>query len=146
MRLIAALGISASLVLPASAQPASDAVAVVRKVYESSDPVSARVYSKRLQALFDEDAKRAKGEVGNLDFDFAVNGQDTQAGYRRTLRFEPGPATGHSAVVTVTFKNFEPQTLRYDVVRENGRWLVDEVRSLGKTKWVLSGLLEGSER
>jgi hypothetical protein len=141
-----ALGLVLSLVAPTSAQPASDAVAVVKKVYEASDPVRAKVYSKRLQALLDKDAKQAKGEVGNLEFDFAVNGQDTEAGYRKTLRFEPGPATSGGAAVTVTFRNFEPQNLRYDLVRENGRWVVDEVRSLGRTKWVLSSLLKGGRR
>lgn len=143
MRLVLALGFMLSILAPASAEPASDAVAVVKRIYATSDRVRAKVYSKRLQGLFDKDAKQAKGEVGNLDFDFAINGQDTQPGYKTTLRYEPGPEARDSAAVTVTFKNFEPQTLRYDLVRENGRWVVDEVRSLGKTRWVLSSVLKG---
>lgn len=143
MPLLLALGVLPSLAAPAPAQPAADAVAVVKKVYAASEARKARVYSKRLQALLDKEARQARGEVGNLDFDFAVNGQDTETGYRKTLRYETASESGNKAVVKVRFRNFEPQLLEYDLVRESGGWVVDEVRSLGKTKWVLSSVLRG---
>lgn len=143
MRGLLVLSVLLSLATPAAAQPAGDAVTAVKAIYAASDPTKAKVYSKRLQALFDKDAKQARGEVGNLDFDFAVNGQDTQEGYRKTLRYETTAAGADKAVVKVRFKNFEPQLLEYALVRENGRWVIDEVRSLGKTKWVLSKVLAG---
>lgn len=146
VRALMALSLLLALFAPAIAQPAGDPVSVVKTIYGSSDPLTAKVYSKRLQALLDKDVKAAKGEAGNLDFDFAANGQDTQPGYKKTLRYEPRSQAGDRASVKATFKNFEPQRLDYDLVRENGRWAVDEVRSLGKTKWVLSSVLRGGGR
>jgi hypothetical protein len=144
MRLSLTLLLSALLLGPASAQPAADPIGPVKRLYAVSDPREAKVYSKRLQSLFAADARRAKGEIGNLDFDFTVNGQDTEDNFKRTLRFEAGAAGPERASVKVSFRNFEPQILQYDLVRENGRWAIDEVRSLGKDKWVLSRILAKS--
>ncbi|MEO5805002.1 DUF3828 domain-containing protein [Devosia sp.] len=83
--------------------------------------------SQALQALYDADAAATpEGEMGALDFDPFINGQDW------TLTdFKIGKAkiSGDTAKVQVTFNNFDtPTVLVYDLVNEGG-WKIDDVVS-----------------
>lgn len=96
--------------------------------------------SKALQALYDHDAEvTPEGEIGAIDFDPYVDGQD----YQLTELAMAAPAiAGDFATVDVTFKNMgEPRALTYDLVFEDGGWKVDDVAStLGDFPWRLSEL------
>ncbi len=47
----------------------------MKKLYAEPHPNHSAVYTKRLQGLFDADAKQANGATGNLDFDYRLNGE-----------------------------------------------------------------------
>jgi len=80
-----ALIFSFSFALPAETRTIHDPVRFVAGVYQhfvdaqnTNRPYDApaNIYTPRLAKLFQHDRERAKGEVGCLDFDFWVNGQD----------------------------------------------------------------------
>ena len=85
-------------------------------------------FSDELEALYAADAEvTPEGEIGALDFDPFVDGQDFEL-----TDFEigaPGIA-GDYASADVTFKNFgEPRSLTFELVREDGGWKIDDVVS-----------------
>jgi hypothetical protein len=140
MRLALAL-LLALLTVPALAQSATDPVETVRALYAKDDATEIRFFAKTLRALFEKDAKEAQGEVGRLGFAYHVNGQDTQDGWAKTLVLTLVSAEESKAEVQARFKNFTPQDLRYDLVKEGGRWLVADVRSLRKERWRLMEIM-----
>jgi hypothetical protein len=141
MRILIALALVLGLTGAAGAQSKDDPIATVRAFYAKDSIRASQFYSKRLKALFAEEDRKAGGEIGNLDFAFHVNAQDTEEGWAKTLRLALVSKPGGRAEVKATFKNFEPQDIRYDLVLENGRWLIDDARSLGKSRWRLSTIL-----
>lgn len=145
MRLALAL-LLALLAAPALAQSATDPVETVRAFYAADDTNAVRFYARRLRSLYERDRKQARGEVGRLDFAFHVNGQDTEDDWRRTLALKAVSGTDGEAEVQATFRNFAPQDLRYDLVREGGRWLIADVRSLRKATWRLTTILSAPRR
>lgn len=149
-RLVFAVALAASpaAALAQAAAPAArpDPLRVLRAIYANPGKTrSPEPFSRRLAGLAEAARKRSREldePVAGLDFDYAVNGQDHDPGLARTVRYEilqQGPA---SAEVKVAFRNGGPQELRYDLVLENGRWLIDDVRSLTRDNaWTLSALL-----
>jgi hypothetical protein len=87
-------------------------------------PSQAPFRSERLNALFEADVAEANGEIGRIDFDVFVNGQD----YLITDLVVAEPyLAGGKAVVKVTFKNVDtPQELGFLLVDEDG-WKIDNV-------------------
>ena len=70
------------------------------------------------------------GEVGRLDFDPYIDGQDYQI---TDLKFGDAQITGDTAKVEVTFKNFDlAEDLTFTLVKEAGGWKVDDVSSANK--------------
>lgn len=115
---------------PVFAQSVSDARDVVEAVYAPYGP--AQIYpddprpfrSERLNALYDKDAEEANGEVGRIDFDPFVNGQDYQL---EKLEVGESYYVGGKAVVRVTFENMgTPNELGFLLVNEDG-WKIDDV-------------------
>ena len=100
------------------------------------------IYTPRLEKLFRDDKKRAKGEVGCLEFDFWVNGQDWQLS---KLSVTKGTAAGSGAdrqTVVARFVNLgEQEEIHFDFRRMNGRWLLDDVHSMMRDRWTLSKIL-----
>ena len=98
------------------------------------------IYTPRLKRLFDEDRRKANGEVGCVDFDFWLNGQDF------SIRKQPD-VTGKSSspgrqTAIATFVNIRtPMEIQFDFVRIDGKWLLDDVHSLKGERWTLSKLL-----
>ncbi len=133
----------------ASATTITDPEAFVKDVYRRLKAGEARgarsyippedIYTPRLSRLFAEDRKRAGKEVGCIDFLFWINGQDSDLQDIRVAR-QPGPDEDH-LIVVAKFKNETPQELHFQFQRIKGKWLLDEVESLGDEKWVLSKLL-----
>ncbi len=110
------------------------------KAHHNYDPPD-DIYSRRLRALMDEDKRRAKGEVGCIEFDFWINGQDSQL-KNVTVTSRAVPGKDDRRIVTATFTNFRPQQNEFEFQRVDGKWLIDEVRSLRGEKWVLSKILK----
>ncbi len=98
------------------------------------------MYSKRLQALIDKDA--AEGEVGRLDFDPIVDGQDWEIG---GLKMKEVYRSGGEARVRADFANFgEPRNLLFSLVREDGEWRIDDIAETLPPRWTLSKILTGA--
>ena len=101
-------------------------------------------FSDELEALYAADAEATpEGEIGALDFDPFVDGQDFEL-----TDFEigaPGIA-GDYASADVTFNNMgRPTTLAYEFVKENGSWQIDDVVSTNPDNpYRLSEILGGT--
>jgi hypothetical protein len=145
----AALAVLA-LTTAAHAVDFSDPRAVVEAVYEPyladefnwADYDQAPLRSDDLNALYARDAAEFPDEIGRLDFDPFVNGQD----YLITGFSVGEPAiTGDAAVVEVRFANMDmPMTMAIDLGREaDGEWKIEDVRSLeGEIQYSLREILE----
>ena len=87
----------------------------------------AQFRSADLKELYDKDAKEADGEVGRLDFDPFIDGQDYEI--KDLVIGEPAIA-GDAATVPVSFSNFGmAEKLQFSLVKEADGWKVDDVVS-----------------
>lgn len=134
--------------LPASTRiddPVSFAAGVYRHFIQTENKDSVYkppedIYTPRLSKLFRDDEKRAKGEVGCLDFDFWVNAQDWNI---TELSVTKGASSVDQETVIARFANIgKRQEIHFDFRRVNGRWLLDDVHSTTKPRWTLSGILQ----
>ncbi|MRI52843.1 DUF3828 domain-containing protein [Methylobacterium sp. DB1607] len=126
---------------PVFAQSAADPLEAVQAFYAADDINAVRFYAKRLRELYERDRREADGEVGRLGFAFHVNGQDTEAGFARSLALAALSNDGDRAEVRARFRNGGPQELRYSLVREAGAWKIANVRSVKGETWDLVALL-----
>ena len=130
----------------AQAQNASDPLALITDIYksyttENDVPGYEGVYSKRLQALVDSDGPDAPdGDGGKIDWDVFVNGNDWQVS-KLSIALVSKSAT--RAQVRARFFNFkEQQDQLFDLIVEDGRWVIDEVRATQKgNRWTMSKIL-----
>ena len=100
------------------------------------------IYSARLAKLFRDDRRKAKGEVGCLDFLFWVNGQDFRITNLTVTSADQGP---DRKTVTAKFDNIDrPEEIRFDFLRNGRRWQLDDVHSVSATPWTLSEILKCS--
>lgn len=145
-RTVLALGVLALGLGPAlAADPGPEAV--VKKLYAEPHPKHSAVYTKRLQSLFDADAKQANGATGNLDFDFRLNGEPLKPDTVKDLTFKEAGEGKDQAKVTVERKGGNmANAIVYDLVREGGAWRVDDAHAIGDRKWQLSAILKGEAR
>ena len=98
------------------------------------------IYTARLAKLLRDDKRKAKGEVGCLDFDFWINGQDWEITNLTITTAEEGP---DRKTVIAKFRNTgDPQELHFDFRRNAGRWLLDDVHSVLAPRWTLSEILK----
>jgi hypothetical protein len=133
---------------PAATPPITNPVNFVTEVYQHfvkaqtdhydySAPED--IYTVRLKKLIQDDVKRAKGEVGCLDFDFWVNGQDWTI---TKLSVTSGPAGKDQWTVVAKFRNLgDPEEIHFDFRRIEQRWLLDDVHSVTDPRWTLSEIL-----
>jgi hypothetical protein len=128
----------------------SDPVALITAIYqtytdiapgEDAIPDVQGVYSKRLQALVDKDEKETpEGEVGRIDWDVFVDGQDWQL---TALKIVPVSTEATQAAVRATFKNFgEARDILYALVLEDGHWRIDDIQETLKPRWTMSKILQ----
>lgn len=141
-----------AVVLGAASPPAGvdgDPVALLTAIYktytdigpgEDAVPGLSGVYSKQLQALIDKDEKETpEGDVGRIDWDLFVDGQDWQL---TELKIVPALKEAARAEVRATFKNFgEPRDILYTLVLENGHWRIDDIQETLKPRWTMSKIL-----
>jgi hypothetical protein len=128
----------------------SDPEALIIAIYQSYTDVAPGedavpsiegVYSRRLQALLDKDAKETpEGEVGRIDWDVFVDGQDWQLTELKIVPVSQGPA---QAQVRASFKNFgDARDILYTLVPEDGHWRIDDIQETLKPRWTLSKILQ----
>jgi hypothetical protein len=144
---VAALAVLPAGWRPALAQSADDPVATVRSLYARHAGTSDQPFlSARLKRLFDEQiarSRKADEVMPGLDFDYACGCQDHDDGFRLTLRIALVARQGTSAEVVSTFRLFDQDgEIRFDLVHEGGRWLIDDARRPGPDGWTLSHLLQ----
>lgn len=133
----------------ALAQTRNDPVAFITDIYktyqaDTEPPGYSDVYSHRLQALIDADAKvTPEGEVGKIDWDVFVNGNDWQLS---KLTITLISKSGARAQVLARFFNFkDPHEILFNLVREDGRWAIDDIREIKKgNRWTMSKILTGA--
>jgi hypothetical protein len=101
-----------------------------------------KLRSAHLNELYAADLKEAKGEVGRLDFDPFIDGQDYQI---TALKIGDAQVDGAMAKVEVTFKNFDSaEDLMYTLIDEADGWKVDDVVSSNKDfPYSLKAIMEG---
>jgi hypothetical protein len=125
-------------------EPAAMITAIYKEYQGQGEPKLAKgVYSGRLEKLMRADKRRTpKGEVGRLDFDVFINGQDWDI---KDLKITETERRGNRAVVQATFVNFDqPQEIAFELVQQSKRWQIDEVTSRKKPRWTLSKILQGA--
>ena|SRR5271154_3915133 len=98
------------------------------------------IYTARLAKLIREDQKKAKGEVGCLDFVFWINGQDWEISSVTVTSTDDGP--DRKTVIAKFHNTGEPQEIHFDFLRNAGRWQLDDVHSLSAPPWTLSQILK----
>lgn len=142
-------GLAALAAVPglAIAQSSDDPAATVRSLYARQTGTSDQPFlSARLKRLFDEQIARSRQAdevMPGLDFDYSCGCQDYDDGFRRTLRIALVSREGTGAEVVSTFRLFDQDgEVRFDLVHENGRWLIDDARRPGPDGWTLSHLLQ----
>ena len=105
------------------AAPKSTPIATVQAIYAAMPrSTPAELLSRRLRALVRKDAERRER---NLDFEWRSGGQETPAisGFHLSLVRIKGDA----ATVEASFYNRgERRFRRFFLVREGGRWVVDD--------------------
>lgn len=126
-----------------AAQASSETIKFVSALYASpmaaqNAPISKRLEKLRAAAL--ANSKRLDAPVAGLDFAFELNAQDSEPGYQKTLRITQLRNDGKRARVRATFRNHRPVELWYELLRENGVWVIDDVQSRRDPRWSLSGL------
>jgi hypothetical protein len=140
--------ILSALAAPASTPPISNPVNFVTEVYRHFVKAQSGhydytapedIYTARLKKLIQDDVKRAKGEVGCLDFDFWVNGQDWTI---TNLSVTGGAAGKDQWTVIARFRNLgDLDEIHFDFRRVDQRWLLDDVHSVKDSPWTLSEIL-----
>ncbi len=90
----------------------------------------AKLRSKELNDLFAKDLKEANGDMGRLDFDPYIDGQDYVLS---DLKIGDATIAGDTAKVEVTFKNMDSaEDLMFTLVKEADGWKIDNVASSSK--------------
>jgi len=132
---------------PAPAQTQADPVAYVQAIYaryQHNNPPAwyDQNYSARLRKLIDADQKEANGEAGKFDWDPIINAQDWKLkGFKVTLV----ASSDDSATVDAAFINLgSKQRMRFSLVREKGKWAIDDVQALEKARWDMVKVFEGA--
>lgn len=99
------------------------------------------LYSRALNAMFAAaDAATPDDEVGPVDFDVFVDGQDYQLS-GLTIG-DPTPEPG-GVTVPVSFKNFDTaESLVFHMIQEGGSWRINDIESKTPgSEWRLTTLL-----
>jgi hypothetical protein len=126
----------ALIITPSVAQDFSDPTDVIEALYAGYGPAydyppdQSPLFSKRLNGLYEADAREANGEIGRIDFDPFINGQDYQLS---NLEIDKPYLAGGRAVVRVSFENMgTPNEVGVLLVREGSLWKIDDVWNGGE--------------
>ncbi len=143
--------LSALSALPATAETFKTPKALLQALYRydtaETDADAPSLYSPffsdQLNARFQADLDKTElGDAGTIDFDPVIAGNDGEA---TDVELSPPIVIDDTAGVEVTFRNSEPVTLYYTLVREHGGWKVDDIANQqGEYPWSLSALFDGA--
>ncbi len=110
------------------------------------DTLKARYLSKRLRdAVADMEKRTPEGDVPNLDFDVVSDSQDPDV---RDLKISTESESAERAVVAADFLSHDEKertVLRYELAREGGAWVIDDVSASGKSHWRISEIIAGKQ-
>jgi hypothetical protein len=98
------------------------------------------IYTPRLEKLLRDDKRKAKGEVGCLDFVFWLNAQDWTITHLSITSVDDGRE--RRTVITKFRNGGEPQEIHFDFRFDTGRWLLDDAHSVSAPPWTLSEILK----
>ena len=150
---------------PAFAAATEDPVAILNAIYAraakgkgdgggafiiETRAAKAKYLSKALVALWAKaDAHTPKGDVGPVDFDPVTNSQEPDV---KSFTVSPEKLEADKAVIAVTIAGrgaprAKPadNTIRYDFVRDDGRWKIDDISgSTDGEAWSIRGMLTES--
>ena len=132
---------------PPAITAGGDPLALIAAIYEAyeADRVNIdHVFSRRLQGLLDDDAKKTpEGDVGTIDWDVFVNGNNFEISKVKVALLAKSAVR---ARVRARFDNMKkPQEITFDLVLEDGAWHIDEVSSTRKDeRWTMSKILGGA--
>jgi hypothetical protein len=147
--LAVASGVLAGAVLPrvALAQSTTEPVDTIRSLYARPQGISdAPFLTRRLTALFAAQRRRSQETddvMPGLDFDYTCGCQDYDDAFKRTLQLVAGARTEATASVVARFRLFDRDTeIAYSLIREDGRWLIDDISGRGENGWTMSRLLQ----
>jgi len=151
--------------LPNAAPAADDPAGIITAIYTraakgkgdtggafvfENKAAKANYLSKSLIALWAKaDARTRKGDVGPVDFDPVTNSQDPDV---KSFKVAVEKQEADKATIAVTIDGHQgPRTkpadgtIRYDFVRDAGRWKIDDIRGSAEGKpWSIRGLLVDS--
>ncbi len=115
---------------PSTPKPPSD---------DAPSPYSA-FFSDHLNEMLQTDLDNTPdGEVGAIDFDPVIAGQDGEAD---NVKIGQPILLDDRAELEVQFRNGEEVTLYYTLVKEHGGWKVEDIANQqGEEPWSLSALL-----
>ncbi len=138
--------LAAAFALPAQAATRiDDPVKFVKAVYATTvgkKPEPDDIYTPRLDALFKLDTKEAHGEVGRIDFDFWMNGQDGTISGVTVSKADVDNAPGR-IIVIAKFKNEKTANeIHFYFEKTAAGWKLDDARSMVGDLWVLSLFLK----
>ena len=150
MRLLAALVLLLATIVPVAAfEDPKSLVEAFYAQYDNLDEQRANALledtpsfrSEGLNALYARDEEEANGDVGRIDFDPFVDGQDVTV---TNLMVSEPVIEGDTATIAVTLENFgEPRDLVISAVREKDGWKLDDVRRIdGDYPYRLRDILE----
>jgi hypothetical protein len=145
-RVLMAVSLAAAFALPAqAATKIADPVAFVKATYATTvgkHPEPDDIYTPRLDALFKLDTREAGGEVGRIDFDVWMNGQDGTISGVTVSKADVDNAPGRMIVIA-KFKNEKtPNEIHFYFEKTSAGWKIDDVRSMAGDPWVLSLVLK----
>lgn len=162
--LTAMISIAASSAL-AQAPESADPVAILTAIYTraaggkgdsggafiiANKAARSKYLSKSLVALWTKaDARTPKGDVGPVDFDPVTNSQDPDVA---SFKITPDKMEPDKATVSVSFKghhterkNEADHVIRYDFVREQDTWKIDDIKgTVDGEAWSIRTLLGNS--
>lgn len=138
---------------PAAAPAAGSdpAMTIIKTIYahikSNGDwrPKDGEVLTPRLAGLIAADAADAKGEVGRIDSDYWTNAQDTVdvSKIKVVGHVDDFRSDRETVLLTILGKD-SPGTVAFYFQKQNGKWLIDDVRWQGKNGYTLSLLLQYS--
>lgn len=131
----------------AGAQAPTEPGAAIARIYKgyasgsTPGPIEDH-YSARLRQLAAAARKRTPdGDIGPLDFDPVVNGQDWEI---KRLRIREIKREADRAIVQASFTNFgDAKEIVFDLVRGPSGWKIDDITSRRNPRWTLSRILAG---
>ncbi len=157
--------LAASRAVLAAPPSANDPVAIVNAIYAraakgkgdgggafiiENKAAKAKYLSKALVALWAKaDAHTPKGDVGPVDFDPVTNSQEPDV---KSFSVAAEKLEADKAVIAVTLAGHGPprkkpadNTIRYNFVRDGGRWKIDDISGASDGEpWSIRAMLADS--